>query len=260
MPSQRPFQSLPTDELWIRLRRAGDPRVKEELVTRHLPLVRYVAERIGAMLPKSVELEDLIQAGSMGLMDAVGKFDHSLGIKFKTYCSHRIRGAILDALRSQDWVPRLVRQRATRLEAIQREWLGQYGRQPTLRELAEALDVAEKDVEKEVRKATPRVILHASDRKLAPGDETEGTIEALAESREPDPVEPVLRADILEAMTSRLTPKEKRIVYMYYRERLTLREIGARLNLTESRVCQIHSSVIERLRRHLRPAADQYPS
>ncbi len=250
--------SMKAEELWRRYKETGDPLLKQEIVVRHQPLVRYVAERLCMNLPPSVEVDDLIQDGNFGLMDAIEKFDLERGIKFKTYCSSRIRGAILDALRTQDWVPRLVRQRAARLERIQRQWLSRYGREPSQAELAEALAVGETELGRELAKATPRAILNVSDRRLPAGDGGETPLEVIAESRERNPAEAILGRDMMEELTRSLTPKERTILYLYYREGLTLREIGEHLSLTESRVCQIHSNIITRLRERLASRRDQY--
>lgn len=248
-----------TEDLWKLFKsRKGTPEHKKELIERHQALVRYVAERICATLPKSVDADDLAQEGTFGLMDAIEKFDHKRGIKFKTYCSARIRGAILDALRSQDWVPRLVRQRAARLETIHRQWLSQCGREPTQTELAEVLEVEESQLGKEIKKAVPRSILNVSDRRVTGGEEGEHQLESMAESLETNPSDVAHRHDLMDVLTRTLTPKEKHILQMYYLSGLTLREIGVRLELTESRVCQIHSNVIRRLRERLKTSTDQY--
>lgn len=249
---------LSTSELWPIYQEQQSEEVKNELVERHAALVRYVAERICATLPKSVDVDDLVQEGTLGLMDAITKFDPGRGVKFKTYCSNRVRGAILDALRSQDWVPRLVRQRASKLEQLRGSWLTRHGREPTLTELAKGLQVEEEEVDRELNKAAPRAILHVSDRRLPATEEGEGQIDSLAPSPEEDPADRVHRKDLMEVLTSSLTPKEQRILVLYYQRGLTLREIGLRLQLTESRVCQIHSNVVKRLRQRLAPTADQF--
>ncbi|HEX9792755.1 MAG TPA: FliA/WhiG family RNA polymerase sigma factor [Planctomycetota bacterium] len=251
-------KDIPTEELWNQFKANGDPELKMELVERHQLLVRYVSERICSTLPRSVDVNDLIQDGNFGLMDAIEKFDHSRGIKFKTYCSSRIRGAILDALRSQDWVPRLVRQRAAKLDVIQRSWMSHSGRAPTLGELAKELEVAEPDLDVALKKAAPRAILNVSDRRVPVSEEGESQLESLAEARESDPTEFAVSRDLMAKITRSLTPKETGILEMYYAKGLTLREIGERLHLTESRVCQIHSNVIKRLRERLKPKRDQF--
>ena len=246
-------RTLTTEELWVRFKDTGEPAIKAELVERHATLVRYVAERICSNLPRSVDVDDLVQEGNFGLMDAIEKFDLDRGIKFKTYCSTRIRGAILDALRSQDWVPRLVRQRAAKLDRVRQDWLARYGCEPTNSELARALEVEERDLHGAMKKAAPRAMLNLSDRRTKDSSETEPQMDSLGESSEPSPLDRAHRTDLLEVLTRNLTPKEKGILHMYYLEGLTLREIGQRLALTESRVCQIHSNILKRLRDRLDP-------
>ncbi|MFQ5749621.1 MAG: FliA/WhiG family RNA polymerase sigma factor [Planctomycetota bacterium] len=257
--SSRAARERTTEEVWEEYRRTGDQEFRRELVERHAPLVRYVAERICATLPKSIDVHDLIQEGNIGLMDAINKFDLSKGVKFKTYCSSRIRGAILDALRSQDWVPRLVRQRAGRLDRIRRSWLSRWGREPTLSELASALEVDVGDVPREVGKGTPHVILNVSDRRVHSGElDGESPLELLAASDEENPADSVHRRDLMEVLSRNLTSKEKTILVLYYQKSLTLREIGQRLNLTESRVCQIRSNIVLRLKERLSGSKDQF--
>ena len=151
----------PTEELWELYRKetnrtTGKPsphleELRNALIERHYPLVRYIAERLLQTLPKSIELDDLISAGLFGLMDAIRGFDASRGIKFKTYCSTRIRGAILDQLRSQDWVPRLVRSKASKLNEAIKTLEARYGRQATEIELAEQLGISVAELEKMVQ-------------------------------------------------------------------------------------------------------------
>ena len=136
-PIDPELETLPTEKIWELYRRARKAGPKEAekleslrnaLMERHYPLVRYIAERLLQTLPKSIELDDLVSAGLFGLMDAIRGFDHSRNIKFKTYCTTRIRGSILDQLRSQDWVPRLVRLKAGRIEKALQRLTGEYGR------------------------------------------------------------------------------------------------------------------------------------
>ena len=255
-----PVTELNTEEVWVRYKETGEHRLFQELIERHQQVVRFVAERIHATLPRSVDVDDLASAGNFGLMDAIQKFDLERGIKFKTYCSSRIRGAILDWLRSQDWVPRLVRQRAARMERIEREWLTVHGRQPTWAELARELEVHEKDIPREIKKAVPKAILNVSDRRATSSEDGDRHIDGLTESTEVDPSDQAHRRDLMTALTRTLTPKERRILEMYYLDGLTLREIGIELQLTESRVCQIHSNVIQRLRERLGPLREQFPA
>ncbi len=256
-PDEPEQPQLTAEELWRKYNDSGDERLKDELIERHQPLVRFIAERICSKLPNSVDVDDLVQEGTFGLMDAIGKFDADRGVKFKTYCSTRVRGAILDALRSQDWVPRLVRQRASKLNELRNTFQASYGCEPTDNEMAKALDVEEDDLPTMLKKAQPRAMLNLSDRRVSPNSDTDSDIDTLGESGEVDPLEVVKRRDLMEVLTRALTPKERMILEYYYLKGLTLREIGLLMSLTESRVCQIHSNVIKRLRERLDPKIGQ---
>jgi RNA polymerase sigma factor for flagellar operon FliA len=203
-------------------------------------------------LPKSIELDDLVSAGTFGLMDAIDGFDLSRGIKFKTYCSTRIRGSILDELRAQDWVPRLVRLKAHSLERATRKLEGELGRSPTAPELAKELGVSLDGLHDHQLEANAKTIFSLSEKWDDADDDSDmEKIEILADDKCENPVETVQGRDALDAITRNLTKKERLIVIMYYYEGLTMREIGEIMELTESRVCQIHSNVMARLKGQL---------
>jgi RNA polymerase sigma factor for flagellar operon FliA len=216
---------------------------------RHLPLVRYIAERLLQTLPKSIELDDLVSAGLFGLMDAIRGFDADRGIKFKTYCSTRIRGSILDQLRSQDWVPRLVRLKASRIDKALHRLTGEYGREPTHAELAESLELDHQELSKEMREANAKAMFSLSE-KWEDHDDDNATekVDVLEDRQSIDPMHELNRRDLLNFLTRSLTHKERFIIEQYYRVGHTMREIGEMLALTESRVCQIHSNVMGRLK------------
>jgi RNA polymerase sigma factor for flagellar operon FliA len=229
----------------------ASPRLEElrnELIERHYPLVRYHAERLLQTLPKSIELDDLISAGQFGLMDAIRGFDPERGIKFKTYCSTRIRGSILDQLRSQDWVPRLVRLKASRIEKALQKLTGEYGREPTHAELARHLEMDPSDLSHEMSESQAKTIFSLSEKW---DDDDDGAIEKveIIEDRDAiDPVNELNRRDQMLLITRSLSHKERFIIEQYYQFGHTMREIGEMLTLTESRVCQIHSNVMNRLK------------
>lgn len=250
-PEEEPVS---TEDLWRAYKKDGAVEIRQELVRRHQPLVRFLAEHMVHKLPRSVDVEDLVQEGNFGLMDAIEKFDPERGIKFKTYCSTRVRGAILDSLRHQDWVPRLARQRANKVEKMREEWQYKYNREPTDREIAKHLEIPEKDL----GKSRPRAMHNLSDRRVSPTTEGENQIDTLGESGEENPLDYTHRNDLIEVLTASLSDKERHILQMYYLEGLTLREIGSVLSITESRVCQIHANVIKRLRKRLDKDADQF--
>jgi RNA polymerase sigma factor FliA len=253
---------LPTDKLWslYRVEAAKHPKrtkrtkelskrledLRNILMERHYPLVRYIAERLLQTLPKSIELDDLISAGLFGLMDAIRGFDATRGIKFKTYCSTRIRGAILDQLRSQDWVPRLVRLKASRIERALQRLTAAYGREPTHAELARSLEMDHQDLVKELQEARAKSMFSLSE-KWEDDDGSVEKVEILEDKHAIDPVGELNRIDLMSYITRALTHKERFIIEQYYQYGHTMREIGEMLALTESRVCQIHSNVMGRL-------------
>jgi RNA polymerase sigma factor for flagellar operon FliA len=247
----------PTEELWVLYQgvkgkkeaRTRIEEIRNELMERHLPLVRYIADRLLQTLPKSIELDDLISAGLFGLMDAIRGFDLERGIKFKTYCSTRIRGSILDQLRSQDWVPRLVRLKAGRIEKALQRLTGEFGREPTHTELAEALEMEHAELSREMREANAKAMFSLSE-KWEDHDDDNATekLDVLEDQNACDPFRELNRADLLTFITRSLTHKERFIIEQYYQVGHTMREIGEMLALTESRVCQIHSNVMGRLK------------
>lgn len=235
-------------------------RLRNELIERHYPLVRYIAERLLQTLPKSIELDDLVSAGQFGLMDAIRGFDPGRGIKFKTYCSTRIRGSILDQLRSQDWVPRLVRLKATRIDKALQRLTGEFGREPTHAELARALEMEHGELATELMESQARTMFSLSEKW---DDDDEGSVEKveiLEDRAAIDPVHELNRRDLMVFMTRSLTHKERFIIEQYYQYGHTMREIGEMLTLTESRVCQIHSNVMGRLKGLLAQRGDTLSS
>ena len=253
-----PLEELPTEELWsvyrkeaAKARKTGSKeqldRLRNILIERHYPLVRYIAERLLQTLPKSIELDDLISAGLFGLMDAIRGFDASRGIKFKTYCSTRIRGAILDQLRSQDWVPRLVRLKASKIERALQRLTAEYGREPTHAELARALEMEHDDLVREIQDSRAKTMFSLSE-KWEDDDGSVEKVEVLEDKTAIDPVHELNRRDLMHYITRALTHKERFIIEQYYEYGHTMREIGEMLALTESRVCQIHSNVMGRLK------------
>ncbi|MBI5851133.1 MAG: FliA/WhiG family RNA polymerase sigma factor [Planctomycetes bacterium] len=237
------------DQVWKTYKRTKDKNLRDTLLEVHLPLVRMIAERVLQTLPKSIELDDLMSAGIFGLMDAIDGFDLTRGIKFKTYCTTRIRGSILDELRSQDWVPRLVRLKAHRLERASRQLEGQLGRTPNQFELAQAMGISLEELQATESEANARAMFSLSE-KWDDGDDDKDMekVEILADQKCEDPMQTIHQRDLFEVMTRSLTKKERLILVMYYYEGLTMREIGEILELTESRVCQIHSNVMSRLK------------
>ena len=257
------LQELPTEDVWGAYRRAVCAKpldeayiedVRNVLMELHYPLVRHIAERLLQTLPRSIELDDLVSAGLFGLMDAIRGFDPERGIKFKTYCTTRIRGSILDQLRSQDWVPRLVRLKAGRIEKALHKLQGQYGREPTHAELASHLEMDHTELSNEMTSARAKTMFSLSERwDDSDDDGSLEKVEILEDRQAIDPVGELNKRDLLTYVTRALTHKERFIIEQYYQVGHTMREIGEMLALTESRVCQIHSNVMSRLKGLLGP-------
>ncbi|BDU77417.1 FliA/WhiG family RNA polymerase sigma factor [Mesoterricola sediminis] len=230
-----------------------DLRDREELITECLPLVKFVAHRISSRLPSHVEVDDLIHSGILGLMDAVRKFEPDRNVKFKTYAEQRIRGAILDGLRDLDWVPRSLRRKKKDIEAAYHLLEQQHGRAATDEEVAAHLGLALDDLHHsldELKGVTLGAFVDA-------GENGEGE-NLISFVPDPDGENPhiLLQArevrSILKSAVDRLPTKERFVVQLYYFEELTMKEIGTLLNITESRVSQLHTKSMLRLRGKLK--------
>jgi RNA polymerase sigma factor for flagellar operon FliA len=241
------------EEVWRKYKESGDQRLRNILIERYLPLVRYIAERLLAKLPQNIELDDLQSAGIFGLMDAVDGFDLERGVKFETYCTTRIRGAILDELRSLDWVPRIVRNKANRIDQAWKCLEVELGRAPTDLEMSQRLEISLQEYEGMIREASAITITSLTDKsKDDHGSKALRKIDLLEDKKGVDPEYEVKKKEITEFITRGLSRKERLIILPYYYEDLTMREIGATLNLSESRVCQLHSRIILRLKNQLK--------
>jgi RNA polymerase sigma factor for flagellar operon FliA len=241
------------EQLWIEFKK--DPtnqELRNRLVEIYLPLVKYNGERIWARLPEGVELDDLISAGVFGLMDAIDAFDLSRGVKFETYCVPRIRGAMLDELRTMDWVPRLVRSKASKLNEALKTLEARLGRQPSEAELAAELQISVEELEKMMLDANA-VNLISLNKKWYETDSYKDVreIDILEDKKGEDPTRRIQKNDLMRLVTKGLNRNERLIIILYYYEELTMKEIGATLDLSESRVSQMHSSIVQRLQGQL---------
>src|SRR5437868_1986550 len=236
-------------EVWIEYKETRTEALRNILMENYLHLVRYNAERIHVKLPDEVELDDLMSAGIFGLMDAINAFDLDRGVKFETYCAPRIRGAILDELRSMDWVPRLVRSRAHKLDSASKQLETELGRAPTQEEVAHRLQVPMAEYDKMAKDASAVGVVSLS-RKWFETDSNKDVreIDVLEDKRGADPVREIQRKDLKELITKGLSRAERLIIILYYFEEMTMKEIGATLDLSESRVSQMHSSILARLK------------
>jgi RNA polymerase sigma factor for flagellar operon FliA len=226
--------------------------LRNKLVEMYLPLVKYNGERIWSRLPEGVELDDLVSAGVFGLMDAIDAFDLGRGVKFETYCVPRIRGAMLDELRTMDWVPRLVRSKASKLNEALKTLEAKLGRAPTEAELSTQLQISVPELEKMMLEANA-VGLISLNKKWYETDSYKDVreIDILEDKKGEDPTRRIQKTDLMRLVTKGLNRNERLIIILYYYEELTMKEIGATLDLSESRVSQMHSSIVQRLQLQL---------
>ena len=245
------------EQIWTEFKQDQDNQeLRNRLVEIYLPLVKYNGERIWSRLPEGVELDDLISAGVFGLMDAIDAFDLSRGVKFETYCVPRIRGAMLDELRTMDWVPRLVRSKASKLNEAVKSLETRLGRQPSEIELAEGMQISVPELEKMMMDANA-VNLISLNKKWYETDSYKDVreIDILEDKKGEDPTRRIQKADLMRLVTKGLNRNERLIIILYYYEELTMKEIGATLDLSESRVSQMHSSIVDRLKHQPRPSS-----
>jgi RNA polymerase sigma factor for flagellar operon FliA len=231
----------------------SNQELRNILIERYLPLVRYNAERVWAKLPEGVDLNDLISAGVFGLMDAIDAFDLGRGVKFETYCVPRIRGAMLDELRTMDWVPRLVRSKASKLESARKEAEAEFGRPPSDTEMATRLRIPLPEYEK-LKSEASAVNLVSLNKKWYETDSYKDVreVDILEDSKGEDPTRGIQKRDLMKLVTKGLNRNERLIIILYYYEELTMKEIGNTLGLSESRVSQMHSSIVARLKDQLK--------
>ncbi len=240
------------EEIWQAYRQTGDPVVREELLSTYLPLVKNVAGRMAMGFPKSVELSDLVNTGVIGLIEAFGNFDPERGVKFETYAVPRIRGAILDELRALDWVPRSTRARSREIERALVFLENDLGRTPNNDELAKQLDMTLAELHRALGDVSSTTILSLDEMIYGEDDNRQipriETIENQANCSIIGAIEKdELRAYLVVAIAN-LTEQEKLVIALYYFEELTLKEIGEVMSISESRVSQIHTKSILKLR------------
>ncbi len=249
------------DAAWARFKQTGGQYDRDELIVYYAPLVKYVASRIAAGLPQTVDQSDLVSYGMFGLIDAITKFDPERGFKFETYAISRIKGAVLDELRAIDWVPRSVRSKAKSVERAMTKLEAKLHRTPTDQEIADELDISS-DQLNGIYKQISSLGLVALDEMLSfNGSESLTFGDTLADRRE-GPVttyERVEMRQLLAEAINRMNEREKIVLTLYYYENLTLAEIGRVLGVTESRVCQIHTKAVLQLRSRL-SSVDREPA
>ncbi len=249
---------------WVSFKDENDTRARDRLIVAYSPLVKYVAGRLSSGLPQTVDTADLVSYGVFGLIDAIDKFDPDRGIKFETYAIARIKGAIIDELRAMAWVPRSVRARAREFEAAYIALENRLKRVPSDAEIAEEMGVTPRELQAILTRLSYSSVI-SFEEIWSPSADHEGRSDPLgsiADERAEDPVrlfETSELKQILAAAIERLPEREKSVIALYYYEGLTLKEIGAVLGVTESRVSQMHTKAVLRLRARLHAAQGFLP-
>ncbi|MFF2089035.1 FliA/WhiG family RNA polymerase sigma factor [Paenibacillus sp. NPDC058174] len=245
-------------EMWQAWKDEGDLEAKKRLIEQYLPLVDYVTNRMAIGLPKNVSRDDLASNGVMGLIDAIEKFDYSRGLQFETYASWRIRGAIIDGLRQGDWVPRSIREKAKRVEEAYQKLEQQYLRSVTDAEISNYLEISEKEFTTMLHEIAITTVCSLED--PIREEETETRMSLLVDERVKNPDHKVHEFFLKESLVSgieKLTEKERTVVSLFYYDELSLSEIAEVMSLSPSRISQLHSKAILRLRGALAKHKDQ---
>ncbi len=237
---------------WARYQKTHQPEDRQKLLNAYLPLVRNVAARMAMGFPRSVELTDLVNTGVIGLIEAFKNFDHSRGVKFETYAVPRIRGAILDELRALDWVPRSTRARSREIDRATTHLENELGRAPEVRELAKHMKISEQELHHAIDDVSTTSIL-SLDEVVYPEDDNRqvSRIETVSDQTGMSILGEIERGELrsfLVVAMDRLTDQEKLVIALYYFEELTLKEIGEVMSISESRVSQIHTRAVSKLR------------
>ncbi|RMD96193.1 MAG: FliA/WhiG family RNA polymerase sigma factor [Calditrichaeota bacterium] len=237
--------------LWEKYLAGGGPEVREKLLMKYLPLVKYVAGKMMANLPSSVDYDDLVSAGVIGLIGALERFDPKMGNKFETFVLPRIRGAILDELRKLDWAPRSLRSKARKFERALQEMEKKLGRAVSDYEVIEELDMSEKEYIALVRDVNNAILVSLDGPGIDDGEQSTSMYDVVEDVLSDNPYSNIEKEEIKKLLArtiEKLPEQEKIVMALYYYEELTLREIGQVLNITESRVSQIHSKAVGTLR------------
>lgn len=241
------------NSLWIQYKEHDNIEARDELIVHYAAMVKYVANRLAINLSSLVDMDELISYGIEGLIDAIERFDHKRNIKFETYAITRIRGAMIDGLRAMDWIPVSIRQKSKEIERVYSSLEAKLGRSATDSEVAEEMGITIEAFSNLLKEVAATTVISLDD--FLPGDDGDDKkkriIDVLEDSESSNALE-ILELkeakDILTKAISRLPEKEKKVIYFYYYEGLTLKEIGAVINLSESRISQLHTKAILRLR------------
>ena len=248
-----------TQSLWLEFGRTHDKALRDRLILTYAPLVKYVAGRLGSGLPTHVDEGDLVSYGLLGLIGAIERYDPTRDVKFETYALARIKGSIIDELRSLDWVPRSVRSRAREIERAIAELEAKLGVAPDDEQIAAKLGITVAELESSLTDISRSSIAALDELWSVSGDGDQvSLLDTIEDTAEPHPAAALDETETREALAdaiARLPEREKLVVTLYYYEELTLREIGEVLGVTESRVSQLHTKAILRLKARLAGAA-----
>ena len=249
------YDQIGEEKLWQQFVKSKEEKIRDYFVIKYAPLVKYVAGKVSMGMPHNIEFDDLVSYGIFGLIDAIGKFDPAREIKFKTYAMTRIRGSIFDELRALDWVPRSVRQKAKQIEQTVAELENKLGRTVEDEEIAKDMGISLEEFQIMLNKLSGTSMISLNDIWYAGDDQDEVSfIETLESPGDMNPdvlIEQEEMRDQTIEVIKRLPDKEKKVIVLYYYEDLTLKEIGEVLEVTESRVSQLHTKAIMRLRGRL---------
>ncbi|MDR0362377.1 MAG: FliA/WhiG family RNA polymerase sigma factor [Planctomycetota bacterium] len=235
-------------ELWRVYVETRDDDARSKLIENYLPLVFQTAERLAKHFPTHLDVQDLISYGNLGLLDAIRKFNPDEGVKFSTYCNLRISGAIRDELRRLDWISRQLRSKVNQVKRVREELEIELGRHPYDQEMAERLDITVEEYEVLQQEVQVKTMVPLDRKWDDNGDNDTGPIELLPDAKAADPLNELIRAEIKEVAMRGLSEDEKKVLVLYYYENMNLKEIGLVLNLSESRVCQIHQKTLNFLK------------
>lgn len=247
------LQDVEDQKLWVQYKTNHDQRIKDALIMKYASFVKYVAGRIAVNLPSNVEFDDLVSYGILGLIDAIDKYDPDRNIKFKTYAKTRIRGAIFDELRVLDWTPRSIRQKARKLEKAYAKLEGKLGRDAKDEEIAEYLAIDISELHK-LFDETKKSLLLSLDEIFYDDEEGSSRFDFIEDQKSDNPQMKIEEAEakkILADAISKLSDRERMVITLYYYEELTSKEIGKILGVSDSRVSQLHTKAILRLRGRL---------
>jgi RNA polymerase sigma factor FliA len=245
-----------TQNLWRQYKTTGDQALRDRLILTYAPLVKYVAGRLGSGLPAHVDEGDLVSYGLLGLIGAIERYDPDRDVKFETYAIARIKGSIIDELRAMDWVPRSVRSRAREIERAIADLEAKLGRAPTDEEIAGKLGLSQEELDdslSEISRSSIAALDELWTVQGSSGDQV-ALIDTIEDTQGPEPQSALDQSEVKEMIAdaiSRLPEREKLVITLYYYEELTLREIGEVLGVTESRVSQLHTKAILRLKARL---------